>query len=123
VTIKRRTVSVAQSVARDKNLSRAGVGEKQGSQGGSGRGWRYPGGRSSVWEEVRLEGHQQDPGAGHSLGKQLERVQKAAAWLGRCPRSPQDSTASHPTGKGGAVSRKGLNRELGNKDELTFHLN
>lgn len=115
---------MTRSTARDKNLSRDGVGEKQGSQEGSGRGWRYSGNRSKVWEEVRLEGHQQEPGAGHSLRKKLQTVQKAAAWLGTCRRSPQESVASHPTGKGKAVSRKGLSKELGNKeDELTFHLN
>lgn len=29
------------TMVRDKNLSRAGVGEKPGRQEGSGRGWRY----------------------------------------------------------------------------------
>lgn len=59
--------------------SRAGVGEKQGDQEGSSRGWRYPGDRSKFWEEIRLEGYQEDPGAVRSLRKKLERVQKRAA--------------------------------------------
>lgn len=80
VTTQPGTASGAWSMARNCDTSsRAGVGEKQGDQEGSSRGWRYPGDRSKVWEEIRLEGYQEDPGAVRSLRKKLERVQKRAA--------------------------------------------